>query len=279
MTKESEYLYKASIIIPTHQIESKRDGNIINLLAKLRTVLDPDRYQIIVVCNNEFVAKKLGVSGPIGMMPGSRFVVVNLRANYGLSTAWNRGLAHSSGEYVFFVNHDLILTRDENPFEMMINQKEYYEMRTGRSVFSFGVEGTRQTPNPSPRQIQRFQAGQFTDVIEVDEVSGFLFGISSNLLYPEFFDEKLSPCFYEEMDMCQRVRSHNNQLSFLRAEMLVNILIPNVGYRHEFGVSAANPQETLLLWFDGENTYREDLWTINRRNKNYLERKWNIKLV
>lgn len=273
---------RASIIIPTHQVE-KREGNIINLLQKLSRVLDPDLYEVIVVCNNGNVARHLGVSErePLSMMPGSRVKVVNLRANYGLSYAWNRGLEQATGDYIFFVNHDLILTRDENIFEQMIKRKEYYEVRAGRNVFLFGVEGTRQTDNPDVRMVQRLQIGQFGEVTEVDEVSGFLFGIKSSLLYPNFFDEKLSPCFYEEMDLCLRLRDHNKQLRFMNMEPMVNVIIPDVGYRHDFGVSAADPRNNVLLWFSSltKETYREDLWTINRRNKRYLERKWNVTLV
>lgn len=274
---------KASIIIPSHQIEASRKGNLVSLLQQLNRVVDPDQYEIIVVCNNGNVARHLGVENDakLSLLHGTRIKIVNLRANYGLSYAWNRGLEHATGEYVFFVNHDLILTRPENIFTEMIKKKEYYEMRTGLKVFIFGVEGTRQTPNPQVRMLQRLQVGQFAETVEVDEVSGFLFGMSRSLLYESFFDENLSPCFYEEMDLCQRLRDQNRQLMFLDIEPMVNIIVPDIGYRHDFGVSARNPQETELLWLDAAKAEvrREDLWTINRRNKSYLEQKWGIDLA
>ena len=272
---------KATIIIPTHQVESNREGNVLNLLIRLKKILDPDEYQVIVVCNNDSVATKLGIGrNYVGLIPGSRMVGVNLVANHGLSYAWNRGLKYAKGEYVFFVNHDLIITRDTNPFEKLIKEKERFEKDRDLKVFVFGVEGTRQSENPDVRMLIRYEAGQFSDIIPVDEVSGFLFGIQSTFLYEGFFDEKLSPCFYEEMDLCQKVRDQNKQLAFLGMEPMVNIIVPGVNYRHDFGVSAENPSETTLLWYNAETKQacRESLWKINRRNRAYLQEKWGIKL-
>jgi len=271
-------MIKATIIIPSHKIEDDREGNLMSLLADLQRSVDLDEYKVVVVANSADVARQMGIgNAPAGRIDNTPMTCVNMYDNHGLTAAWNEGLKRREGKYTFFVNHDLIITKDENPFEKMIQAVEEYE-DIGKYVFVFGVEGTRQTPNPEVKMIQRFENGQFTEVIEVDEVSGFLFGINNNYLHERFFDEALSPAFYEEMDLCQATRSMNTSLPL--STRIHNILIPGINYKHVFGVSTHHPFKAYIHWFNSEaREHRsETIAKITRRNKKYLEDKWNIQL-
>jgi len=259
---------KATVVIPTHKLES-REGNVVSLLSSITKVCDSDLYQVVVIINNPVLARLFGVSNTkkYDVMPGTNIMTVNLFDNYGLSTAWNAAIEVAKGEYLMFISHDVILTEPNNIFEKMIALKETYEILEDDEVFVFGVEGTIQTVGKRVRIVNRYENGQFVKTLRVDEVSGFLFGIHSKYMTKNFFDDSLSPCFYEELDLCMRGRE----------QKLSNIIIPGINYKHEFGISANNPRTTMLKWktLDGIEM-EESLWSINRRNKSHLEEKWGI---
>jgi len=276
-----------TIIIPTHKIERDRKYNILTLLEDLSKMDNIEQYNVLVVAN-----------GIIGndleelrhTIPWKENFWLNVNPNpIGLSSAWNTGIDfsnHWDGEYVFFLNHDVHFVgedSDENVFDRMIREKEAFEVKSLLNVFIFGVEGTYQSPPTNVQMVARFQQGQFGATQAVSEVSGFLFGTTrSNIFhvrglgYP-FFDKKLNPCFYEEMDMYLLT----NKLQETEVDnRWINIIIPFVPYEHEFGLSAEHPYSTKIQWTE-EGTGRPMeayLREISTKNKAYIETKWGVRL-
>ena len=269
------YRPRASIVICTHKFERNEPGNIENLLNKLNENLLGSGYEVIVVSNNNDLMPLLeGIRNRMSVPCR----IINNGKNLGLPLAWDIGGRAANGNYIFFLNQDVILTRDDNIFAEMISRAEAYAVKVNKTLGIFGVEGSRwHEKNGIWRQYARYEAGQFHGEIEVELSGGFLFGMSREVFYRiNGFDHELSPIFFEEMDFFFKMR----ELEAQSGEKFANIIISGINYAHKFGESAKNPFNSVIKWYKMHENDEiiEFLGEIHLRNKKYLENKWKIRL-
>lgn len=124
-----------------------------------------------------------------------------LSANAGVARAWNIGINLAQGEVLFVLNSDLrIGDAALAPLEAALDSLP--------RAAAVGIEG--ETIDPATFQILAKHAlGRFAEPVVVDKLSGYCFAIRATLWH-EFgiaFDPRLSPYFYEELDIMLKARN------------------------------------------------------------------------
>ena len=269
------YRPRVSIVVCTHEYERNNEGNIVNLLAKLDENLQNTDHEVIISCNNP---EMLPLLGGIALKMTINVRILDNKGNIGLPAAWDRGGRDANGEYIFFLNQDVILTRDDDIFTEMIVAGETYSVGVSKELGIFGVEASDCTViRGTHKFVDRYESGQFHSVVEVALSGGFLYGMNREVFHAiNGFDLNISPIFFEEFDFFKKMQKLEKETGVRYA----NILIPGIHYKHVFGESAKNPFTNSITWVHPE-TYEEKtemLAEIHLRNKAYLEKKWNIKI-
>ena len=110
------------------------------------------------------------------------------------------------------------------------------------------------------QDIQYFQRGSFSAPINVDAVSGFLFGVRTNAFGPGGlqFENSFTPCYFEEWDLGLQCRLMGVKC----------YIVPTTGYDHEWSGSIRALRT--IKYFRSEATSRE----ILDRNRVLFLEKW-----
>ena len=180
-----------SIIIPTRELKRSKNikylhkklTSIGDLLNSLETVKDCE-FEVIVVINGVSDSKLVDYIKNNKII--SKYAV--LSTNSGVSRAWNIGRNLAEGEFLLFLNDDVVV--EENAIKILsasINDRIVMAGPKG-SVWSNGVHG------------------YFTEKDDVNVISGFAFMIKSEIFdLIGGIDINFTPAGYEEVDLSFKV--------------------------------------------------------------------------
>ena len=230
-----------SFVIPVLDMSPASPYNILTLLEDLRTIPG----DVIVVCNSPDMADKLRGHPRIDYM-------ASMSHNVGVARAWNIGMAMSQSPVTFILNADLHVTGEVfTTLERALNElPDAAVVGPQGSFFDFATA----------QDIQYFQRGSFSAPVNVDAVSGFLFGVRTNVFGPGGlqFENTYTPCYFEEWDLGLQCRLMGVKC----------YIVPTGGYEHEWSGSIRALRT--IKYFRSEATSRE----ILDRNRVLFLEKW-----
>ncbi len=239
-----------SVIIPTlNYRRSKNLKKIYKSRLTLSECLDAlkdnvkEKMEVIVVSNN-IDDKKL--TSLIKRHPRVDKYCFN-SVNIGVSRSWNLGAQLAEGDALFFLNDDCFVGNGGI-------EKLYQELQKV-SVGITGVQGIK-WGKIAPKE-------HLDDLVcptSVDAVNGFAFMIRTNL-FRELggFDINYSPAFFEEIDMCFKVKDAGYKI----------VAVPFTAIRHfqDHGVSSRHSK----IYYLNKSIDSIDL---TNRNQKYFVEKW-----
>jgi hypothetical protein len=230
-----------SFVIPVLDMSPASPYNIMTLLDDMRTIAG----DVIVVCNSPAMAEQLKGHPRVDYMAA-------MSHNVGVARAWNIGLAMSQTPVTFFLNADLHVTGDV--FATL--ERALHDLPDAAVV---GPQGSF-FDFATAQDIQYFQRGSFSAPINVDAVSGFLFGVRTNMFGPGGiqFENAFTPCYFEEWDLGLQCRLMGVKC----------YIVPTAGYEHEWSGSIRALRT--IKYFRSEATSRE----ILDRNRAVFLEKW-----
>lgn len=209
-----------SFVVPVLDYSPASPYNITTLLADLEQV----EGDVLVIFNNESVADELKGHPRI-----TRYAV--MKENIGVARAWNVGIELATTPLVFILNADLHL---ENEAIRVMREG----LNTLDRAACVGPQGSF-VDYALTRDFLFFDKGTFEAPIEVDAVSGFLFGVKRTLFGPGGlkFEDAYTPCYFEEWDLGLQIR----QLG------LASWIVPTSAYEHHWGGTIGGRREIACL--------------------------------
>jgi glycosyltransferase involved in cell wall biosynthesis len=237
---EEKFSAERSFIIPVLDLSSQTQYNFNTLLDDLEKV----EGDVIVVFNS------LEMADLFKNHPRITYYAI-MSHNFGVARAWNIGLDMSNAPVSFILNSDL-------HFEPEAIQKLEQALLTLPNAAIVGPEGGFIDFLKS-EDIERFIKGMFSEPMPVDNVSGFFFAVKTNLFHDGIlnFENKFTPCYYEEWDMGIQVK----------AKGLKGYIIPVTEYEHEFNTKSRTGS---LSYMRTEETVLD----ISSRNQKLFWKKW-----
>ncbi|HCQ23224.1 MAG: glycosyltransferase [Aphanizomenon flos-aquae LD13] len=207
---------------------------LIDCLNSLEKFIPKDNCEIIVVDNN---SQDNSVDIINNKFPNIK--LIKLPKNVGFGTGNNAGAKVAKGEFLFLLNTDTILTNNifphlielmsENPDVGIIGPKLLFPDGSFQISFSpeIGIKGEfaarklhKDAENKSNLHIIE---KDFQDIKEVDIVVGAAFFIRTDLFnLLGGFDEKFF-MYFEESDLCQRVRNKGYKILYTPYISLIHI--------------------------------------------------------
>jgi hypothetical protein len=231
-----------SFVIPVLDMSPASPYNITGLLQDLSVM----EGTVIVVFNSRAMADRLKDH------PRIDYWAV-MSDNVGVARAWNIGLHMAQTPVTFVLNADLHV---EAPlFDTL--ERALRELPQAAIV---GPQGGF-FHFPSARDLMYFDKGSLTEPMEVDDVSGFLFGLRMDVFQRHGiqFDDRYSPCYFEEWDTALQCRRHGWK----------SYVVPVTEYAHEWSGSIRNLR--VIRYLKKEET----AGGILERNRLRFWEKWN----
>lgn len=230
-----------SFVIPVLDYSPASPYNISTLLTDLENIPG----EVIVIFNNPVVGEELKNHPRI-----TRSAIMS--ENIGVARAWNVGISMATTPFVMILNADLHL---EAP---VIDAIEAGLQQLDKAA-CVGPQGSFVNYRLT-RDFLYFDKGGFEEPIEVDAVSGFLFGVRRDLFSPGGlkFEEAFTPCYFEEWDLGLQIRQAG----------LKSWIVPSESYNHHWGGSIGARREIDCL---GRS---ESAQVILQRNRHYFLNKW-----
>jgi len=230
-----------SFVIPVLDLQDAAPYNILSLLDDL-TYIDGT---VIVVFNDEKVAEEIKNHPRI-----DHYTVMS--CNVGVARAWNVGLMMSDTPITFVLNSDVHLSN-----QAVLHLEQHLLKLPDAAVV--GPEGSF-LDFTTIKDISHFRQYTFDEPIVVDSVSGFFFAVRTPLFHNQslLFDNKLTPCYFEEHDLGLQVKRIG----------LKSYIVPTSGYYHEFNIVK---RKLPLKYFHKE----EEVALIYSRNFSYFATKWS----
>ena len=232
-----------SVCVPVYK--RHRPPNLRALAENIPAASDGLSVELVVVLN--------GITADAAEAPLSS-TLVHHAVNRGVSKAWNAAAAAARAEVLIFSNDDVEL----GPGSLRALRDALSGMPTAGVVGPCGTTWDLTVPR-HVAYVDTTSAGG--ELVKCDVVSGFLFATRREVLTRlDGFDEAYTPCGFEEVDFCTGVRLRLGLDCFI---------VPNVMYRHSFGVSAGRRWQR--IHWDGTS---ERLDKIDQRNRDYFGAKW-----
>ena len=230
-----------SFVIPVLDYSPASPYNICTLLNDLEKIPG----EVIIIFNNPNVAEELQGHPRITRS-------ATMSENIGVARAWNVGISMATTPFVMILNADLHL---EAP---VIDAIETGLLQLDKAA-CVGPQGSLVNYRLT-RDFLYFDKGSFDEAIEVDAVSGFLFGVKRELFGPGGlkFEEAYTPCYFEEWDLGMQIKKRG----------LKNWIVPADAYNHHWGGSIGGRREIDCL---GKS---ETAQAILQRNRQYFLNKW-----
>jgi hypothetical protein len=199
-----------SIVIPVLDYSPDSPWDIGTLLADLK---DFDG-EVICVFNSAAVFEDLKDHPRIDKFSFNKH-------NVGVARSWNIGLNQAEGEVVFVLNADLHVSI------AALAELERH-LRTLPDALAVGVAGDLMDLERL-KPLGSYYPGTFDAPAPVDKVSGYAFALDARRLHDAgiSFDPRLSPYFYEEVDLVLKARRQGFQL----------YAVPVLGIEHVGGIS------------------------------------------
>ena len=182
--------------------------------------------------------------------------VAHLHENHGVPIGWNRAAAAARASVLCFTNDDVVFGPGSlrRLWQVVMERPEagivgpvgtHWDLEAARHLGYVPMDGM--APG---------------DLAECDVLSGFLLCLRREVFDAAGgFDEALTPCGFEEVDLCTTVR---RQLG------LQCLAVAGVEVQHEFGISARRGWSRVR--YLGKS---ESLRSIARRNRRYFISKWS----
>ena len=232
---------RRSFIIPVLDYSPASPFNIKTLLSDLEHI----GGEVIVVFNNAVVADEMKHHPRI-----NRFAVLN--QNVGVSRAWSIGLEMCNTDYAYILNADLHLNIG------VINELQ--------KVMDILPDAAWVGPQGAYFDFHEMQdhlyldKGTFNTIMEVDAVSGFLFGVKTKFFAKKLlkFDDCYTPCYLEEWDLGLQLKQHG----------LKAYAVPSQDYEHEWSGSIRAHRQ--IHYMEKKQTAKQ----ILLRNRYLFQDKW-----
>lgn len=230
-----------SFVIPVLDYSPASEYNILTLLKDLESIPG----QVIVVFNDPKIAEELRTHPRI-----DHYII--MQRNVGVSRAWNVGLDVAESPTVFILNADLHV----NSETINAMEKGLWELDRAACV---GPQGSFVNFQLCCDHLY-FDKGTFSEPIEVDAVSGFLFCVKRELFDSATlkFEAAFSPCYFEEWDLGLQIKIAG----------LKSYVIPTVGYDHHW--SGTIRALRTIPYLGREETAGEIVF----RNRELFQTKW-----
>jgi GT2 family glycosyltransferase len=220
--------------------------NLRTLHAALPQALPGLEWELAVALN--------GISPEDAEVPDGA-VVARLPVNRGVAAGWNAAGAAASGKLLLFVNDDVLPA----PGSLRVLHDA---MNDGDDAGVAGPEGSR-WDIAAGHHVEWVSAKGLApgEKRECDVVSGHLFATPRSLFEQlDGFDDAYNPCSFEDIDYSTKVRLEAGRRCFV---------VGGVEAEHEVGISIQRPWRRVA--YDGRS---ESLFSIWRRNRRHLRRKW-----
>lgn len=230
-----------SFVIPVLDYSPASEYNILTLLKDLENVPG----QVIVVFNSPVVA------GEICNHPRIDQYVV-MKQNVGVSRAWNVGLDISESPTVFILNADLHVSGET----IDALEAGLWKLENAACV---GPQGSFVNFELCCDHCY-FDKGSFSEPLEVDAVSGFLFAVKRELFDDKTlkFEGAFTPCYFEEWDLGLQIRMAGYK----------SYVVPATAYDHHW--SGTIRALRTIPYLGREETAGEILF----RNRELFQTKW-----
>ena len=230
-----------SFIIPVLDYSPNSNYNIITLLEDLKDIPG----NVIVIFNSKEISEKLTDH------PRIDYYSV-MSHNIGVPRAWNIGIDMVQTPVTFILNSDLHITEKsietlENALINLENAACVGPMGAFNNFFSL-------------EDHKLYTKGSFKTPVEIDAVSGFYFAVKTKYFHEGIlkFENKFTPCYYEEWDMGLQIKKAG----------LKSYIVPANEYDHTFGGSIRSLKK--INYFDKAITLDE----IHKKNAAHFQNKW-----
>lgn len=235
------YSLTRSFVIPVLDYAPASQYNIKTVLNDLENI----EGKLLIVFNSEEVANQIKDHPRI-----NNYAI--MKKNVGVARAWNIGLNMSETPITFILNSDIHIEKDvvdkvTNTIQM---KGDAAMVGPQGSYFSFKDKA----------DFHYFDKGTFTDINEVDAVSGFLFAVN-NYLFDKHglkYENKFTPCYYEEWDIGLQIKLAG----------LKSYIVPSTAYNHIWGGSIGSYK--VINYLDKAESARD----ILNRNSVIFTKKW-----
>lgn len=231
-----------SFVIPVIDLSPSSIYNIETLLNDLTEI----EGEVIVVFNSREMYEKLKDHPRI-----DQFAV--LKKNVGVSRGWNIGLNIARAPVSFILNSDL-----------HIEEQTVLDLETALEKLPLaaivGPQGSF-VNFETLQLIEYYDKGTFTEPKLVDDVSGFLFAVKTELFNSSVihFDSAYTPCYTEEWDIALQCKSAG----------LFTYIVPTTHYDHKWGGSIGSLQKVIKYYDDQDRA-----GNILANNREYFHKKW-----
>jgi glycosyltransferase involved in cell wall biosynthesis/SAM-dependent methyltransferase len=232
-----------SVIVPAW-----RHGDPPPIAALVRSLAETvsTPFEIVVACNGQDPSLVEYLRGEPAVTRAAY-----LTQNSGVSRAWNIGAHMALGDYLVFVNEDVVV--GPGCIDGLVSC-----LRGDPSIGMVGPRGALWEFAPDRARHIDYVSGD--GAVACDMVSGFLFAMPrAALIEAGMFDDEYSPASCEEVDVAQAVRRTGRKL----------IALGGLAFEHDWGVSAWDPERP-IAWLGQEET----TGGIHLRNMARLVRKW-----
>ncbi len=230
-----------SFVIPVLDMSPASPYNILTLLDDLKQI----EGDVIVVSNAPEMTERLRQHPRVDYLAG-------MSHNVGVPRAWNIGLAMSQSPVTFILNADLHVEASTFTIleQALADLPDAAVVGPQGGFFDFATA----------KDVQYFEKGACATPVRVDAVSGFLFGVRTELFGPGGlqFDARYTPCYFEEWDLGLQCR-----LAGVRC-----YVVPATGYEHEWSGTIRALRS--IRYFRSEATSRD----ILDRNRQLFHSKW-----
>jgi hypothetical protein len=230
-----------SFIIPVLDYSPASIYNIKTLLNDLSSI----GGEVIIIFNSEKVGAELKDHPRI-----DHYAI--LKENIGVARAWNMGLDLCRTDYAFILNADLHVTKEviEQLQEALKSLPQAAIVGPQGSYFNF----------EALQDYLYLDKGTFNNIMEVDAVSGFLFGVKTKPFQEKKlqFENDYTPCYFEEWDLGLQIK----------AAELKSYVVPLKDYEHQWSGSIRSYRQ--IAYYDRAQTAKQ----IQMRNAVLFQEKW-----
>jgi tetratricopeptide (TPR) repeat protein len=201
---------KRSVVIAVLDYSPGSSFNIVTLLDDLKSF----DGEVICVFNGDEVFEQLRDHPRIDKFSYNKF-------NVGVSRGWNIGINQAEGETIHILNADLHISVD------MLYRMEGWVHRLPDAV-CVGVTA-HWMDFANMKETRVLNAGQFSEPMETDAVSGQIFTFHAARLHDAglSFDPRLAPYFGEETDLAFKVKRSGYKI----------YAVPENDFEHQWGIS------------------------------------------
>ncbi|MBI9073608.1 MAG: glycosyltransferase [Melioribacteraceae bacterium] len=244
VTKEEIYKLKRSFVIPVLDYSPASEFNIKTLLKDLENI----EGNVIVIFNSIEVAEEMKDH------PRIDYYAI-MKHNIGVAPAWNVGINMSRTPITYVLNSDLHLEREaiQKMDDALIKLPDVAIVGPQGSFVNFEQQN----------DYMYFDQGSFSEPVEVDAVSGFLFGVKTIHFTDGIlnFENRYAPCYFEEWDLGYKIKLAG----------LKSYVVPVTEYTHHWSGSIRSLKT--VKYFDKESTIEE----IHSRNGVLFDSLWREK--